>query len=134
MHPRDNVHVTAPAEAMRINGSGNVGIGTASPTSTLHNAGSIAMPITTKTADYTAGASDYTILVSCSSANITITLPAVASYVGRIYNIKKIDATGYTVIIDGNSSETIDGALTQTISTQYETITIQNNGSAWYII
>jgi hypothetical protein len=120
-------------DAMTIK-SGNVGIGTTNPTSTIHGAGSFALPITTKTADYTAGSSDYTILVSCSSANITITLPAVASYVGRIYNIKKIDATGYTVIIDGNSSETIDGALTQTISTQYETLTIQNNGSSWYII
>lgn len=110
-----------------------VGVGI-TPTSTLHNAGSFALPITTKTADYTAGASDYTILVSCSSANITITLPAVASYVGRIYNIKKIDATGYTVIIDGNSSETIDGALTQVISAQYESLQIQSSGSAWYII
>lgn len=114
--------------------SGNVGIGTTSPTSTIHGAGSFALPITTKTADYTAGASDYTILVSCSSANITITLPAVASYVGRIYNIKKIDATGYTVTVDGNSSETIDGALTQVISTQYESLQIQSNGTSWYII
>jgi len=78
--------------------------------------------------------SDYTILVNCSSANITITLPAISSCVNKIYNIKKIDNTGYTVIVDGNTSETIDGSLTQIIYTQYESLTIQNNGTNWYIL
>lgn len=117
-----------------IDNLGNVGIGTTSPTSTLHNAGSFASPITTKTADYTATSSDHTILCNKSDGNITITLPAVSGCSGRIYNIKKIDSSAYTVTIDGNSSETIDGALTQTLTTQYESITIQTDGSAWYII
>ena len=69
-----------------------------------------------------------------AGGNITITLPAVSGCSGRIYHIKKIDSSAYTVTIDANSSETIDGALTQTLTTQYESITIQNNGSAWYII
>ena len=110
-----------------------VGVGI-TPTSTLHNSGSLAMPITTKTADYTATSSDHTILCNKSDCNITITLPAVSGCSGRIYHIKKIDSSAYTVTIDANSSETIDGALTQTLTTQYESITIQNNGSAWYII
>lgn len=121
-------------ERMRIASDGKVGIGTSTPTSTLHNSGSLAMPITTKTADYTATSSDHTILCNKSDGNITITLPAVSGCSGRIYNIKKIDSSAYTVTIDGNSSETIDGALTQTLTTQYESITIQCDGSAWYII
>jgi len=33
-----------------------------------------------------------------------------------------------------NASETIDGSLTQIIYTQYESLTIQNNGTNWYIL
>lgn len=36
--------------------------------------------------------------------------------------------------IDGNASETIDGATTYTLSTQYESVTIKSNGTNWYII
>lgn len=43
-------------ERMRIDGTGRVGIGNNSPTSTLHVTGSMAMAITTKTANYTATA------------------------------------------------------------------------------
>ena len=68
--------------------TGNVGIGTTSPTSKLHVAGSVAKAIVAKTANYTATATDYTILVTCSSANVTITLPAASGCSGRIYNIK----------------------------------------------
>jgi len=91
--------------------------------------------VAAKTADYTLTASDYTALVTCSSVNITITLPAAASVVaGKVYNIKKVDATAYTVIIDGDSSETIDGATTFTLTSQYENLTIQSNGSNWFIL
>jgi hypothetical protein len=87
-----------------------------------------------KTADYTMAATDYTCLVTASAANITITLPATASNIGRVYNIKKMDATAYTVIIDGNAAETIDGDATQIISNPYDSLTIQSTGTAWVII
>ena len=101
---------------------------------TALSATSLALPIVSKTADYILTSSDYTCLVTASSVNVTITLPAAAGCSGRIYNIKKLDATVYTVIIDGNSSETIDGALTYSLTSQYESISIQSNGTAWYII
>jgi hypothetical protein len=79
-------------------------------------------------------ANDYTALVDASSGAITISLPAVAGEVGRVYIIKKTDATANTVTIDANASETIDGQLTQTISSQYSFIKIQSNGIGWHII
>ncbi len=110
--------------------AGLVGIGNNAPTSTFHTGGSIANSITTKTATYTA-AEDYTIL--CSTNSFTINLPAAASCSGRIYVIKNITAAT-TITVDGNGSETIDGATTQTLIVQYQSMMIQSDGSAWYII
>ena len=38
------------------------------------------------------------------------------------------------ITLDGNSSETIDGAATFVLSTQYESVTIISNGTGWYIL
>lgn len=121
-------------ERMRIDGNGLVGIGTNAPTSTLQVTGSVAMAITTKTATYTATASDHTILCNNTSGGITINLPAAAGCSGRVYVIKKISGILNNVTIDGNSAETIDGAATRVLTVQYETVMIQSNGTAWFIL
>jgi hypothetical protein len=90
--------------------------------------------IVTKTADYTATLFNTTILVDATGGNRTITLPTAASQPGMILHIKKIDASGNSVTIDGNGSETIDGATTKATTTQYAGWTIQSDGSAWYIL
>lgn len=70
--------------------------------------------------------------VMCNSATaITVTLPAAASNSGRVYTIKNIN-TG-TVTVDGNASETIDGATTYDL-TLYQAIKILCNGTNWFII
>jgi len=113
--------------------SGRVGIGTATPTSTFHQIGSQAYSVATVTATTTAG-EHYTILADCTSGAVTINLPAVATSSGRTYIIKKIDASGNVVTIDGNAAETIDGTATKTLSNQYNYYAVQNDGSAWYIV
>jgi hypothetical protein len=92
------------------------------------------LAISTKTAAYTLVSTDATILSDATSAGFIVTLPAAASNSGRIYNIKKIDATGNVVTVDANGSETIDGSLSQTLDAQWESITIQSNGTAWFIL
>jgi len=78
--------------------------------------------------------------VTNESGDITITLPTAASSfnsvdgIGRIYRIKKIDADADTVTVDGNGSETIDDGTTATLTAQYESITIQSDGSEWWIL
>lgn len=72
-------------------------------------------------------------IIYCNKATaMTINLPAVAGCSGRIYTIKNIN-TGI-VTIDANGSETIDGELTFTLLSRYKSVTVQSNGSAWYII
>jgi hypothetical protein len=84
---------------------------------------------------YTDLATDSFLLVDDDSAGaaVTITLPAVASVgSGHTVGIKKIGNTA-NVIIDGNASETIDGGLTATLTTQYESVTLVCDGTGWYI-
>jgi hypothetical protein len=52
--------------------------------------------------------------------------------VGFKYQIK--NASANTITIDPNSTETIDGALTFALSTQYASVTIITDGSNWFII
>lgn len=91
--------------------------------------------VVSKTANYTAVAgTDNVILCSASGGAFTITLPAVASNSGIQFTIKKTDSTASVVTIDGNASETIDGALTKALANQYDSFTIVCSGTAWSII
>lgn len=74
----------------------------------------------------------YNTVLADSTTSFTITLPAAASSANKIYKIKKTNTGDIT--IDGNSSETIDGALTKVLTVLNECVTIQCNGTAWYII
>lgn len=47
---------------------------------------------------------------------------------------KKTDAGVNTVTIDGNGSETIDGALTYVLGTQYDYVKLRTNGTTWYVV
>lgn len=111
-----------------------VGINQATPKASLDVNGSFALPITSKTADYTITANDYTITGDASGGNITLTLPTAVGIAGVMYVVKKTDASGNSVIIDSNGAETIDGAATLSITTQYTSVVLQSNGSNWYKI
>jgi len=89
---------------------------------------------TTITTGTTLTRSHRTVLCDATSATFIVTLPAAANTKYQIYNIKKIDSSGNAVTIDGNAAETIDGDLTKSLNLQNESITIQCNGSNWYII
>jgi len=80
------------------------------------------------TIDYMLTAGDTTVDVTANS--VTIFLPS--SVVDKIYVVKNSGAGAVT--IDADSGDLIDGASSVTISTQYESLTLQGTGSGWIII
>ena len=108
--------------------------GHATPVSTVDIDGSLGIDITSTSSDITLDHTHHTVLVDASGAARTITLPAATGVSRRTYTIKKTDASVNAVTVDGNASETIDGATTQPLALQNEYITIQCNGTAWFII
>ena len=75
------------------------------------------------------------ILLMPNSTTRTLTLPAAATATGIEYTIKKTTAAASAITVDGNASETIDGATTHTtMDAQYDTITIVCDGSNWHIV
>jgi hypothetical protein len=94
---------------------------------------SLQKTIVTKTADYTATIVDSVILCDTTSSSIIITLMAASTFVGIPLTIKKISAAN-TMTIDGDASELIDGSLTQTVTSQWTSLTICSNGTSWYIL
>ena len=76
---------------------------------------------------------DCLILADATAGAITVTLPKAARWAGLTLIIKKIDASN-NVTIDGDGSETIDGAATVVLNTQHHSRTLFSDGSNWRVI
>ncbi|MGN6438784.1 MAG: hypothetical protein ACTHMM_19730 [Agriterribacter sp.] len=86
-------------EVMTIRSNdGRVGIGTTSPNSTLHVAGSMAANITTVSGNITLDETHSYVVLSSANVTIAITLPAASSCPGREYHIKRPGTTGTKTI------------------------------------
>ena len=48
--------------------------------------------------------------------------------------VKRTSSAANNVTVATTSSQTIDGATTKTLGSQYATILVQSNGSNWFII
>jgi hypothetical protein len=89
----------------------------------------------TSSTSYTVLDTDYIILLTSSSAR-TVNLPAAASYGGRVLHVKDQSGSAATanITIDGNASETIDGATTYVLRANYASLSLVCDGSNWYVI
>ncbi len=96
--------------------------------------GTESLALVTKTAAYTATDSDTVILCDATAGAFTVTLPTAVGRTGKVFYIKKIDATANAVTIAGDGAETIDGETTQSISTQYNALKLISDGSEWHIL
>ena len=118
--------------AMKIDVNQNVNIGTASSIGQAKFSveGSVAFGYSAQTATYTATITDH--FINCTANTFTVTLPTAVGITGRQYVVKNSGAGVITV--DGDAAETIDGATTVSLPTQYESITLASDGTNWIIL
>jgi hypothetical protein len=108
---------------------------TGNANSTVQIAGSLSMAIKSVTGDYSVTAADNTVLANTSSAAIVITLPAPTGIAGRIYTIKKVGNGGLdNELTISPTSGTIDGGNSYKIYNDWTYVTLQTDGTDWYII
>ena len=86
-------------------------------------------------AAYTALPNDYIIAYTAITAERIVTLPVAATAgAATVYII--VDESGnagaFNIVIDGNGAEEISGALTQTISVAYDSVSLYCNGTDWF--
>lgn len=125
----DNVGLkirTNNIDRIAVSSSGNVGIGTTNPNSTLSVDGSISNKVTIVNSNQTLDDTFHTVIAN-STSGITITLPSPSSSnIGRNYIIKNIN----TGIVTINGS--IEGS-TSIMLRQRESIELISNGSTWVV-
>jgi hypothetical protein len=75
-----------------------------------------------------------TLFLCDTTAGFTISLPNAGNAKNRVITIKKISADANTLTIDTDDSSLIDGAASTTITTQWGSLTVQSDGTNWYVI
>jgi len=89
-------------------------------------------------ADDTGGAPIDVYYVDCTSGTVTVTLPAIASAdvaLGRAVRIVRVDASGNSVTVDPNGSETVRGSATFTLASQWDSVLLHpRTSSDWAIL
>jgi hypothetical protein len=129
---------SAPTVPLQVNGiasASSLGLGTTTPKTTLAVNGSVSAKVAIKTAAYTMTASDFAVLVNATSAALTITLPP-ASNTGMVVLVKKIDGnTSHAVTVSRSGTDTIEGATTKLLTSQYQSVTLIAGGNGvWYVL
>lgn len=75
-----------------------------------------------------------TVLADATGGAITITLPLAVNSADRQISVKKTDASGNAVTLDGNGAETIDGAAGYALPAQNNFVTVLCDGINWQVI
>lgn len=88
------------------------------------------LPFTNKTGTYVIDNTDC--VINCTANTFTVTLPTAVGVEGQYYIIKN-SGTG-VITVDGDGSETIDGAANKKLAVQNESITVISNGANWLVI
>lgn len=108
--------------------SGNVAVGALTANTVITKA--LNRTVTAISTAYTATAADGVIIESGSSGSVTVTLPPASTSNGMMLTVMRTSASN-SVVVDGNASETINGAATKTITTQYGCVHIYCDGTQW---
>jgi hypothetical protein len=108
---------------------------TGSANSTVQVNGSFATAIKSVSATYTLTAADFTVLANTTTSAFTVTLPNPSSFAGRMYTIKKVGTGGIdNALTISPAAGTIDGGNSYIIYNDWTFVTMQTDGTNWYII
>lgn len=77
---------------------------------------------------------DRVLKCDATAGNITYVPASAANTIGAHLYIKKVDASANTVTIDPSGAETIDGAATKVLSTQWASIHLVSDGTNWLTV
>ena len=119
----------------KITGNGGIlGVSTASlPALEFDGVGSEAFR--SVTTSVTLDENDNRVFIGTLSANITLTLPACNSTRDKwYYHFKKKGTDAFAFVLDGNSTETIDGVTTVTVFGTRQLCIQCVNGEGWYTV
>ena len=116
---------TSPVENSVVLRDANGGIEGNIVTATVLDTDSIKGTTSTQTSSFTAAAATH-YLCDATSAAITVTLPS-ASAGNVVYKFVKKDSSGNAVTLSGVSGTT-------SLSTQYQAVTVFNDGSTWFSV
>jgi hypothetical protein len=83
--------------------------------------------------NYQAVATDEIIEIAATGADVTVTLPVAAQMRGRELSVVLIADSGGIGIVDGSGTEQISGQLTQEIDSQWGSVRVYSDGSAWRV-
>lgn len=86
------------------------------------------------TTDTTLDSSHNIVTANSSSGTLTISLPTAVGMSGKTYKIRKIGTDYNNIIIDADSSETIDGLSTWELKMPHDYVEIISDGSNWRIL
>jgi hypothetical protein len=131
---------TGPSNGLAV--QGNVGIGTTTPTASLHDYGSFAARynvLSAAVSSYTvATTTDNVIYVSTTTVASTLTLPACNSTTDQIQYIVKDkggNAGANNITVQRSFTDTIDGATTKVINTNFGSTKVQCVSSGtWFVL
>lgn len=86
------------------------------------------------TADTTLTENDDVVTADTTGGAVIVTLPLVAGTRGKVYHLKKLSASANNLTIEGNGSETIDGAANVAFNTQNMCKIVVSTGAAWLLV
>lgn len=103
-------------------------------TSSYIQVSNVSYPIKTVTSDYNVVKGDYTILCNASGGRFDVKLPSATSVYSQIFNIKKIDTTGNHIHVYTSAGNYIDYDLTQSIAHRGTNMSVQSDGTQYWIL
>jgi len=126
----------ARSNALTILKNGNAGFSITAPQSTVEINGSLSLKTRVVNTSGTIDKSDHILLANSANSAFTLQLPLASICIGRVYIIKKIDASGNIVTIGcQGSSNSIDGQSSVNLTTPNAYLQVVSDGATnWYII